>query len=692
MERVLKEKVSHDSASSGRVAQGKFVRNTAQSDIASRIDNSPRMTAQRQKLQGMFGGAAQLHGGDEMPHDKFDTAQRVAGEMGQFANEPAADNHPSAQLRNTVNWKPASIIQRYQSLASENYEVERDEEDGDHLFTTQSKEPLLHRSKGKNKNYSIKHDIKRTNDKQNLKLADDGTLAINDTAADAKEFYASDSVFKASSEKLNDVKSQIKLVKGSGLRLNTGNTLSRITPDQAGEEVRERAGEFASLVSHICIEMASGVMGNSDSSYDHEAVFQTPGSEEERVMDIHSNPDQGDPKVKRLAASIAASKKGATMDVHREAMIDETRDNPEMGKIYGKQSGKGQLKNKEKKAGINRFAHPDVGEGYATFSVQGDADRNMDYATGGDAIERLGSTWGYHFAGVVAKSADGKDTITLENYNRTDEVYNQLKVLLLRIITANKERISEELHDVEPEENESRWGIQAKLVRALEIARHISAEKAQQEFLKIAGTYTATSSWFFQMQGSGEGQSFHEQQAASGGFVNPITLRVRPRDQETVALRQTCADKIREFTGPPALIAASPEYAGMAALRANCLKEINNAETKAQIRNKCKEGLSQISVFLITKTVNVAAGLSQEAGAGNQADGIRQVAEATKLKAKTTKAQTVIRQIDAALLTRYNALWFYQRAAIQANIQARAGIAQALGYITAIKQYFDLNK
>ncbi len=60
MKRVLKEANNLNSANSRRVAQRKMSRDAAQGDIASRIDNSPLMVAQRKKLQSLFGGAAQL--------------------------------------------------------------------------------------------------------------------------------------------------------------------------------------------------------------------------------------------------------------------------------------------------------------------------------------------------------------------------------------------------------------------------------------------------------------------------------------------------------------------------------------------------------------------------------------------------------------------------------------------------------
>lgn len=54
--------------------------------------------------------------------------------------------------------------------------------------------------------------------------------------------------------------------------------------------------------------------------------------------------------------------------------------------------------------GINRFANPEVGQSYTTSS-------------GGNPFPgRRDSTWNFHWGGVVMKSSDGKDNVTLENY------------------------------------------------------------------------------------------------------------------------------------------------------------------------------------------------------------------------------------------------------------------------------------
>ena len=58
----------------------------------------------------------------------------------------------------------------------------------------------------------------------------------------------------------------------------------------------------------------------------------------------------------------------------------------------------------DKKMGINAYANPDIGEGY-TVSSGGNYHHGMK-----------DQTWNFHWAGVVMKSSDGKDNVTLENY------------------------------------------------------------------------------------------------------------------------------------------------------------------------------------------------------------------------------------------------------------------------------------
>lgn len=58
----------------------------------------------------------------------------------------------------------------------------------------------------------------------------------------------------------------------------------------------------------------------------------------------------------------------------------------------------------DQELGINAYANPDIGEGY-TISSGGNYHHGMK-----------DQTWNFHWAGVVMKSSDGKDNVTLENY------------------------------------------------------------------------------------------------------------------------------------------------------------------------------------------------------------------------------------------------------------------------------------
>jgi hypothetical protein len=75
MKRLTKQRAEPENSS--RVAQGRFTAYSRENELA----NSPMMTAQRLKLQNLFGSAAQLKGPEERPlQGRFQTAQRVEEE------------------------------------------------------------------------------------------------------------------------------------------------------------------------------------------------------------------------------------------------------------------------------------------------------------------------------------------------------------------------------------------------------------------------------------------------------------------------------------------------------------------------------------------------------------------------------------------------------------------------------------
>jgi hypothetical protein len=644
-----------------------------------------------------------------LPHEAWHVAQqkqgRVRPTMQMKAGIPVNDDSnlehdadlmgakalqtKTGDLEESPPEKPApssshAPAQLFRALGTDDYELQGENEDS-HFFTTQSKEPEVRRS-GKG-NYSIAHKIERSNEKQNLKVSDDGTMAINDTAAEAKEFYAADSVFDRSKDKLEAAESQIKLVKSGGLSLAAeGKTLSKITPEPAAEEQEEKAGEFASLVSHICIEMASGVMGNQD-GYQHEAVFQSSRKRRKQttVANISSQGTRGDKKIDRLAAALGTAGSGITHEQMREQMHSGGPEPDLPGRDYGQKSGLGQLDQTERGLGINRYAQPEIGEGFATFSVAGHKTKNIDYATGGPEIERLSNVWGYHFAGVVAKSDDKKDAITLENYNRTDDVFKQLKLVLKRLVDGNKVKIGAELAKVAPAAGDDRTEIREKLEKTLQIVRGLSADDAHQAYLKIARTYSAEQSWFFQMYGSGEGQSFHEQQAASGAFVNPLTLRVRPRDQQRETLRSAATAKIFNFPGPTGTLDGQTEFNGFDALKAACGKEIADAETEDAIRAKLSRGLFRLAAYLIQGAANLAIRLATAQGATVAPNAAQPVGAQGTIAQKATKANTVHNTCHTALQTYFGTLWFYQG-------QQKRNVQTALTEVAASRAFVQSTK
>jgi hypothetical protein len=76
--------------------------------------------------------------------------------------------------------------------------------------------------------------------------------------------------------------------------------------------------------------------------------------------------------------------------------------------------------------GVNQFAAPKVGDAFATFSTGAKRDEDGKPNAGGavtdfESGEKIKAKWGQHWGGVVAKSGDGADYVTLENYDRQAE-------------------------------------------------------------------------------------------------------------------------------------------------------------------------------------------------------------------------------------------------------------------------------
>jgi len=523
---------------------------------------------------------------------------------------------PRASRFSPRPFRAERTIQRYHSVAASEYAATAGEEKP--LFTLQARDPHLavddQGSQGPlAETFAIEHEVTTENTEQDLLVADDSTMAVRDDEDEPKELYATTGVLQAANLKLAQVGSAVTLESASGNSLDVeGQTLVMANPKPSQDQAEEEAGQFADLSYSLCIEIASSILGAGGRPDRMQAVLKGNG------RDVVTNlaPDsETDPKIGRLAAKLPLAPKGEGVDSYREAM-HETADPENPGRAYGKQSGQGQLGRKAKKLGINEAASPDVGEGFATFSVSGDQSGLLDYSAQGNGPtqRRQEDIWGYHFAGVVAKSADNKDSATLENYNRKDDISEELGSLLDKLVDDYAEELGEKLEQVRRQDEDSRSDVQQKLIEALKKLRQQTIEEAYEEVNEIIASAEPDTRWFFRMYGSKATQTFHERQAASGAFVNPLTVRVRKQDPATETLRKDLRNKLATIPGPPALIAGEPSFAGYGAQQKAQAKTITDAETLADVKNAYNAALEALAVVRITMLVAAATALAQAQG------------------------------------------------------------------------------
>ncbi|MEV7197145.1 DUF4157 domain-containing protein [Streptomyces sp. NPDC093510] len=346
-----------------------------------------------------------------------------------------------------------------------------------------------------------------------LRVAGDGTLAVHDTEREPKEFYATGDVLAASNTALEGVGSSYKL-EARGPQITVQNpanpngsvVLKRVQPVTV--EAPKNAGSgFADLLKSQCIDVARELMGGRNMEVVLEGRDNMPWQNSTAVSVADNLSDEVD------------APEGPTPQRYGGAL----REHP------------GEMDGAASRLGVNKAAAPVVGEGYTTVSL-GQEDK-LDFAGSATPTERPQDIWGFHFAGVAAMSADGRDRVTLENYTRTGNTGDALDELLPKLVEEFKKKTAVPLlrpgGKVPPSSLSSADGVN-KLLRELTG----SAQKGLEEFKRLTEAENEwNSKWFFRMYGSGAGQTFHEQQYDNGrgDFVNPLTLRVRKRPQGQAA-------------------------------------------------------------------------------------------------------------------------------------------------------------
>lgn len=378
-----------------------------------------------------------------------------------------------------------------------------------------------------------------------LLIADDSTMAVQKTS-EPKTFFATKSVIANSNSQLANVESPLLLHINNANAINTGNKiLNSVVPVERKKPESGTDGEVISLWHHICINFANYIMGNSGFETE-DIVLHNAETGEENTQTITPS-GTNSPETDRLANYLGrkeklkkkkkASKKTAIQEEAIEAMNSKNKTREFPGKLYGQKQGKGQLDEKEKALGINKYANAEIGEGYSTFTIGGEMTGTLDYSklTKGAEPTKRTNIWGYHHAAVVAKSGDGKDQMTLENYNRRPQANDVIKEYILNKFQKEALEITKNIRQEFKEKKQ-------KLTPAIlaeflynDLANNGGEIGALKE--KILTSEDWHKLWYFQMYGPHKGQTFHERQAASGGYVNPLTVRIR-RSPKEVAKRK----------------------------------------------------------------------------------------------------------------------------------------------------------
>jgi len=354
-------------------------------------------------------------------------------------------------------------------------------------FVTQSPDALLR--PGKSPNELIDHEVDHMDAQSqhpgdvSLLISDDGTLAVHDTDREPKEFYASSEVFARSNAALEQAESEYTLVRaGGGIKTERGE-LSRITPTVRQETQEAKASRFADLLEHQCIEVARKVVGE----YAMEVVLEgAPAKPWGRSV--------GDQLASRVAATVKAGQATGSSGADTVAGNEPDQPGAAVAKEYGTALREHPVEadNAAEAMGINNHAQPAVGEAFATLSI-GDRQR-IDYATaepGETSTDRTAvDVWNYHFAGVVARSRDEADWVTLENYTRNQQAEKALHELAGKLLDQYREKTTGWFSNREGKTPTGVW----ESDRAIEMIKKLgntSRAKAKSEYEALGTDKTA---------------------------------------------------------------------------------------------------------------------------------------------------------------------------------------------------------
>ncbi|MFF3855673.1 toxin glutamine deamidase domain-containing protein [Micromonospora sp. NPDC002575] len=380
-----------------------------------------------------------------------------------------------------------------------------------------------------------------------LRLSDDGTLAINGIASvsgarpvtEATEFYATDEVIDAARRGLARA--------GANVRLTVDSAVT-VTVDHGGRPVtlRKVSADFDSPPPDVCVDFAGVVLGGVPDGL----VFRAGG------QTLLAETDAGNGRellgVHHLAEGVAAVAAGdlplaavdpgwAAARIAADGRLTGGLTPPPLpGAAYGvalrndraSRAEHARLSQVARRIGINEHAWPRIGEAYAVSTItsrgaDGEASMTADFARGGT----LANVFGYHFAAVVAQSADGKTQITLENYARVGGRRRAVDEAIERTLAAYRGRFDTVRATLERAVADGGGDPRAvdALQRRLDLAEALAVversgteasgsdseawRSARAAMARLMDLPRAGDMWHFKMFSQRPGETFHEQLA-----------------------------------------------------------------------------------------------------------------------------------------------------------------------------------
>ncbi|MBL7253233.1 aldo/keto reductase [Paractinoplanes lichenicola] len=350
-----------------------------------------------------------------------------------------------------------------------------------------------------------------------IRVSPDGTIAINAEPDGRKnEFYTTP-------ERLDGLNQQLRAA-------NSAVTLTA-TPENTvtvgGETLVMVQPRFDRAMPSVCRDFAANVLGGDPSH-----VVLRPDGQKARAIPVVANDGMEVTGVFHLAEALAGDKSPQTTGQARDVMAQDQRNHgrmdgaPRPGRDYGLAvNQKPGTVDASKAIGVNQFARARVGEGYLTQSISDrgpgrDAAFDIDHSRTGTPETRKGA-YGYHFAGVVAESADTQMHVTLENSRPNSKVEDLATEALRRNVeqfvadpSKTDDRYRAEFEKLAPKLSDPDAFAQSATIARLQLLND-SPEVINNENL-----------WHFRAWGSTPEQSHFAAQQQSPSFVNPMTLVV----------------------------------------------------------------------------------------------------------------------------------------------------------------------